>query len=152
MVHIDEGEEVLIDINPSIKPAAAKTLIGILLFAPGLYYYLNDQVNYVTYFLYFAGVIILFLGISEIIRARRTRYIVTNLRALMEYRSPIKLEINEIPISKIRGIETRRDFWENRFGLGHIILASGSGRTFRINFQNIANAEKQAEKVRKLID
>ncbi len=70
---------------------------------------------------------------------------------LKEYKKPFELEIIEIPINKIRGIETRKNFWETIFGLGHVVVASGAGRYFEIKLKHISSPEKVAEEIRKLV-
>ncbi len=151
MVRFSEGEEVILKIHPSLKPSFGKIFIGLLILLPGLYYYLYGKINIISYIFYFFGVLVILHGLSDLVVALRTTYYVTNMRILKEYRSPMKLEVTEIPIGKIRGIETRKGFWEVLFKLGQVVVASGAGRYFEIRFRYIDNAEKVAEEIRSLL-
>jgi len=137
MLKLSEDEDIILEIHPSFKPAYLKAVMGalLLIFSAYLHKPTNEIYKNIGFISYLSGAILVMLALSEIAVNKRTSYLITNLRVIKKYKSPIQLKIKEIPINKIRSVEIMRDFWEGVLKLGHVIVASGTGKQFNIKMK-----------------
>lgn len=146
-----ENEEIIETRNPAQRAAAAKTAIGLAALAVAVYLLVFTFKPYI----YPTGSLVLGLywfttGLHAYWTNTLTTYYVTNQRIIKEYRF-ISLVRQELPFSKVRGVEERKSIWETLVGLGNVRVASGGGGTLEVVIRNVYSPTAFANEIRELI-
>lgn len=146
-----EDETVLEMRHPTQRVALVKIATGIPLLLTMIYLLFFTMVPYVypTIFL-ISGLYYFSTGIRTYWINSLTSYWITTNRIIKEYRF-VSLIRQEIPLSKVRGVQERKSITETLVGLGNVRVASGRGSSLEIEMTNMDNSEEFADTIRKLL-
>jgi len=150
---LQSSERIVDRRMPSQRVAFSKALLSVPFFAVTLYLLFNTVVPYMyPTGSFVAGLYFFSSGIKTYWVNTLTLYVITSNRIISEYRF-ISLRRQEIPLSKIRGIEERKSILETFAGLGNIWVASGGGGgSVRVNMKNIEKSSQFASRLRELVN
>ncbi|KAB1193188.1 PH domain-containing protein [Haloferax sp. MBLA0076] len=148
---LSDGEEILETRHPTQRVARVKVAAGIPLLALTVY------LLYFTYYPYVyptltlvVGLYLFSVGIHTYWTNSLTTYYVTTNRIIKEYRF-VSLVRQEIPRSKIRGVQERKSITESLVGLGNVMVASGGGHSLEIRMRNMEQSGSFADSIRNLV-
>jgi len=146
-----ENEEVIDTRNPAQRAAIAKALVGfVFLVAAGYLLFFTFQPYVYPTVALALGLYLFSTGLFTYWTNTLTTYYVTNQRIIKEYRF-ISLTKQEIPFTKVRGVEENKSIWEAFVGLGNVRVASGGGGALEITVTNVYGAGKFADEIRNLV-
>ena len=146
-----DGEEIIETRNPAQRAALAKTIIGFLSLLVAIYLLFFTFKPYIYPTVAFSlGLYLFSSGLHAYWTNTLTTYYVTNERLIKEYRF-ISLTRQEVPFTKVRGVQERRTIWETLVGLGNVRVASGGGGTLEIVVRNVYSPTQFADRVREML-
>lgn len=144
------GENVLEMRYPSMKPAYARMVMSVPLFAAAGYLLWFTLLPYVYPFIPFmAGVYLYLRGVITYWVNHHTAYYATNRRAVRMYRF-VWLDTTEIPIGSVNSISVTRSFIEMLTGRGSVQVASGIGARHKVHMKEVDNPEPVAQTIREM--
>ena len=145
------NEQVVVMRHPTMKPAYARMLLSIPMFAGAGYLLEYTGVPYVSPFvLFIAALYLFFRGVIRYWINHHTSYYVTNRRVIHLYRFAW-LNATEIPVSGVNSISEARSFFEMLTGRGSVVVASGFGARHNIRMQDIDDPGPVAHAIRRLV-
>lgn len=149
--NLRDGEEIIDKKHPAQRAAIVKSWVGfaVLLLAGYLLFFTFYPYLYPTVTL-IVGLYLFSTGIHAYWTNTLTTYYITNQRMIKEYRF-ISLVRQEVPFTKVRGVEERKSLWEALVGLGNVRVATGGGGTLEIVIRNISFPTKFADEIREMI-
>lgn len=143
-----EREEVLETRHPTQRVALVKIAIGMPLLVATIYLLFFTRVPYVYPTLtLLVGLYYFSVGLHTYWTNTLTSYYVTTERIIKEYRF-LSLIRQEIPHSKVRGVQERKSIIESLVGLGNVRVASGGGQSLEIIMTNMNDSESFADTIR----
>lgn len=148
---LQDGEEVLEKRHPTQRVAFVKITTGLPLLVVTVFLLFFTRTPYVyptTTLL--MGLYVFSTGLHTYWTNTLTSYWVTSDRIIKEYRF-LSLIRQEIPHSKVRGVQERKSVTESFVGLGNVRVASGGGRSLEIIMSNMEGSEGFADSIRNLI-
>lgn len=142
-----EGEEMIATRQPIQRASTVKVALGfpILLVATYLFLFTRQPYVYPTVALV-VGLYLFSTGLQTYWANSLTTYYLTNERVIREYRL-VSLVRQEVPLSKVRGVEERKSLVEAMVGLGNIRVASGAG-SLQVVMANIRESAEFADRIR----
>lgn len=148
---LQDGEEVLEKRHPTQRVALVKIGVGLPLLVVTVFLLFFTQIPYVypTATL-LTGLYVFSTGLYTYWTNTLTSYWVTSDRIIKEYRF-LSLIRQEIPHSKVRGVQERKSITESLVGLGNVRVASGGGRSLEIIMSNMEKSESFADSIRDLL-
>lgn len=150
---LQSDEKLIKSQHPSQRVAVSKTITSIpfLVAAVYLLFFTKHPYVYPTA-AFLLGLYFFSSGLKTYWMNTLTAYYITSQRVISEYRF-ISLRRQEIPLSKVRGVEERRSIMEALVGLGNIRVASGGGGgSVRLAIRNIRDPTNFANELRNLIN
>jgi len=148
---LQDGEEILEKRQPTQRVATVKIVIGLPLFISTVYLLFFTRLPYVYPTLtLFSGLYYFSSGLYTYWTNSLTQYYITTNRVIKEYRF-LSLIRQEVPLSKVRGVQERKSITETLVGLGNVRVASGGGGSLEVVMSNMENSERFADTVRELI-
>lgn len=146
-----DGEDVVATRHPTQRVATAKIAIGfpLLVLTVYLLYFTYLPYVYPTASLV-VGLFFFSTGMYTYWVNSLTTYYITTDRVLREYRF-LSLVRQELPLSKVRGVQERKSPTEALVGLGNVQVASGDGGSLKLRMTNIEHSSKFADRLRELI-
>lgn len=147
-----QQDETLIETRqPTQKVALLKLAVSLPVLLVALYLLFWTLVPYLypTVTL-LVGLYLLSSGLLTYWKNSLTTYYVTTERVIKAYRFAALVQ-QEVPLSKVRGVEQRRSFSETLVGLGNIRIASGGGGTLEVVVKNIEDSTDFADEIRSLL-
>lgn len=141
-----DDEIILSMTTPTLRIAAAKNIIGLVLAVIGSILLLDTTIP-LAYPLIalFAGVYLYSSGIFEFWVNSLTRYFLTSQRFVKRYQL-LSSRSKSIPIARIQATEENRTMFERLFGIGHVAVESaGDSSTSRIVARAIEHPRVLAE-------
>lgn len=147
-----EGEWIVDERDPAQRGALLKTFASVpfLAAAADLLYFTTYPLVYPTLALA-VGLYLFSAGIHEYWRNTLTSYLLTNRRALEEYRF-ISLSRTEVPLEKVRAVEERRSPLDALFGLGDVHVRAGSTGDLSVTVRSVCDSTAFADEIRAEID
>lgn len=148
---LQDGEEVLEIRHPTQRVAFVKIGIGLPLLVATVVFLFFTRLPYVypTVTL-LTGLYFFSVGLHTYWTNTLTSYYVTTERIIKEYRF-LSLIRQEIPHSKVRGVQERKSVTESLVGLGNVRVASGGGQSLEIIMSNMGDSEGFADAIRNLL-
>lgn len=148
---LQDGEEILEVRHPTQRVAFVKVAMGMPLLVMTVYLFFFTFSPYVYPTVTLLGGLYFFsVGLHTYWTNTLTTYMVTNHRVIKEYRF-LSLIRQEIPHSKLRGVQERKSMIESMVGLGNVRVASGGGRTLEIIMANMNDSEGFADTIRSVL-
>ncbi|WP_235728436.1 PH domain-containing protein [Halosimplex carlsbadense] len=146
------GDEAIVaKRHPTQRVATAKIGLGLPLLIVTVYLLYFTYVPYLyPTFTLIIGLYLFSVGVYTYWTNTLTTYYVTTERVLKEYRF-LSLVRQEVPRTKIRGVQERKSFLETVAGLGNVLVASGQGRSLEVQMRNIQRPEEFADEIRDLV-
>jgi hypothetical protein len=148
---LQDDESVLEKRHPTQRVALVKIGVGLPVLLLTVYLLFFTRLPYVyptvTFLL---GLYSFSTGLHTYWTNSLTSYYVTDSRIIKEYRF-LSLIRQEIPLSKVRGVQERKSITESLVGLGNVRVASGGGRSLEIVMSNMERSEGFADTIRKLL-
>lgn len=148
---LQDDEEILEVRHPTQRVAFVKVAIGMPLLVATIYllFFTFTPYVYPTVTL-LVGLYFFSVGLHTYWTNTLTTYMVTNRRVIKEYRF-LSLIRQELPHSKLRGVQERKSMVESMVGLGNVRVASGGGRTLEIIMSNMNDSEGFADTIREVL-
>lgn len=145
-----DGEEMIDTRQPIQRASTVKVAVGlpIILVATYLFLFTRQPYVYPTVALV-VGLFLFSTGLQTYWANSLTTYYLTNERVIREYRL-VSLVRQEVPISKIRGVEERKSLIEAMVGLGNVRVASGAG-SLQVVMANIRESADFADEIRRML-
>lgn len=147
-----DGEDLLVSRRPTMKPAFARMIVSVPLFAAAWWLFEFTLSPYIFPFLVFvAALFFFFKGGMRYLRNLHITYTVTDRRVVQRYRF-LWLNTKEIPAAQIISISEARNFFEIITGRGSIIVSSGIGERQTVRMEDISDPGPIAESIRQFFD
>jgi len=148
---LQDGESVIEKRRPTQRVALVKIALGLPLLAVTVFLLFFTHVPYVypTVTLV-AGLYFFSVGLHTFWTNTLTSYYVTTNRIIKEYRFLSQIR-QEIPHSKVRGVQERKSLTESLVGLGNVRVASGGGQSLEIVMSNMERSGDFADSVRDVL-
>lgn len=148
---LQDGEEVIEKRYPTQRVAFVKVGVGLpLLVATGYTLFFTHLPYVYPTVTLLPGLYAFSTGLHTYWTNTLTSYWVTSDRIIKEYRF-LSLVRQEIPHSKVRGVQERKSITESLVGLGNVRVASGGGHSLEIVMPNMVDSEGFADAVRSLL-
>lgn len=145
---LQDGETIITSRHPTQRVAFVKIAIGMPLLVATVYLFYFTTVPYIYPIVTFIlGLFSFSTGLHTYWTNTLTNYYVTTERIISEYRF-ISLKRNELPLSKVRGVQERKSVTESMVDLGNIRVASGGGNSLEIRMRNMEESESFADEIR----
>lgn len=146
-----QNEETVLEIrHPTQRVALVKIGLGIPLLTVSVYIMSFTTLPYVyPTATFLIGLYTFSTGLQTYWTNTLTSYWITSNRIIKEYRL-LSLIRQEIPHSKVRGVQERKSLTESLVGLGNVRVASGGGQSLEIIMPNMENSEGFADTIRRL--
>lgn len=146
------GERVVDECVPALRNALSQAFASLPILGVGIYLLYFTERQYVYPILALAlGLYLFSTGCHKYWQNTLTKYYVTNRRVLEEYRF-LSLLRNEVPHDKVRGVEERQTLWGSFFGIGHVVVRSGSGGHLAVTIGGIYDSDEFADVIRAQLD
>lgn len=145
-----DGEEMVDTRQPIQRASTVKIAVGLptLLVATYLFFFTVLPYVYPTIALV-VGLFLFSTGLQTYWSNSLTTYYLTTERVIREYRL-VSLVRQEVPLSKVRGVEERKSLLESLVGLGNVRVATGAG-SLQVVMGNIRGSADFADKIRRLL-